>query len=662
MRTLLLHLLLPAAIAAPVLRAAADGESSLAPHFEINGSPAGVDALPLKSSSAQVSIAGVIAEVELTQTYANTGSTTIEAVYVFPGSTRAAVHGMTVRVGERTIAAEIKARDEAQRTFNEAKSAGKTASLLKQHRPNVFQMNVANIVAGTEVHVRMHYSEKLTPAEGEYEFVLPGVVGPRYSKGGDGATWQTNPFLEAGKPGQTAFDFSMRLDAGMPLKSLTSPSHKTDIKFTSASSATLQLQRAQPGDDPMNRDLIVRYRLAGNAITTGLLMHKGSDENFFLLNVQPPERVTPKDVPAREYLFVVDVSGSMNGFPIDTAKTLMRDLLGSLREKDKFNVLLFAGGNHVMSESSLPANETNISYAMKVIDREHGNGGTELLPALRRALTMAGDDDRAREIVVITDGFVDIEREAFDLVRRNLNQASLFVMGIGSSVNRHLLEGLASAGHGEAFIVTQPGEIKATRQKFFDYVNAPVLMDVRVRAEGFDIAELEPASIPVLFANRPLEIVGKWMGEPGGRIIVSGRTASGPYETAFDVAAEAARGTSHPALRPLWARERARVLGDYAAIGDNNARGSLTELGLKYSLLTEQTSFVAIDQTPQTLASTATTVNQPQPLPQGVGNSAVGATPTAGAVPEPHAALLISFGLAVLALCRRRDHPARRGD
>jgi Ca-activated chloride channel family protein len=175
-----------------------------------------------------------------------------------------------------------------------------------------------------------------------------------------------------------------------------------------------------------------------------------------------------------------------------------------------------------------------------------------------------------------------------------------------------------------------------------------VLTNIQVRGDGFELYDLEPAKVPDLFADRPLEIVGKWKGQPRGQIIITGTTANGPYETAFDVATAS---TNHPALRPLWARERARVLGDYAALNDSRAKTSLKDLGLKYGLLTEQTSFVAVDEQPQQLASNAVPVQQPLPLPQGVSQSAVG---SAGSVPEPGAMSLLMFALTVLALHRRR--------
>ena len=450
-----------------------------APHFEIVGSTDTAAAFPLKSTQVRASIAGVIAEVELTQTYANTGKQAIEAVYVFPGSTRAAVQGMEVRIGDRVITATIQEKQKAAQMYQEAKAQNKVASLLQQQRPNVFQMNVASIAPGAEVQVRLRYSERLVPEERVYEFVLPGVVGPRYTGGGKGETWLSNPFLTPGTPSPATLDFAMQVDAGMPLKSLTSASHDLDIRFTSPNAARVTLKPTNV--DPSSRELIVRYQLADQKVNTGLLLHEGADENFFLLNVQPPNRVTSADIPARDYIFIVDVSGSMNGFPLNTAKTMMKSLLGTLREQDRFNVLLFSGGNNVMSPTLLPVTDESLAKAMRMIDNEPGSGGTELLPALQTALAMKDSGDRARSLVLVTDGYVSVEKEAFDLVRENLSRASLFAIGVGSSVNRHLVEGLAAMGHGEAFVVTQPSQCSEVGRRFRECVSSPVLAMHRQR-------------------------------------------------------------------------------------------------------------------------------------------------------------------------------------
>ena len=620
---------------------AAHADSHEAPHFEISGSPAGRDVFPLKSTQVQVHVSGVIADVELTQTYANTGTESLDAMYVFPGSTSAAVHGMEIRIGNRIITATIQEKGQAKLIFEKAKAEKKVASLLEQHRPNVFQMNVANIASGAEVQVRLHYSETLAPTERVYEFVLPGAVGPRYSTGHSGESWQGNPFLAEGDKNPAKLDFAMHINAGLPIKSLASPSHDMAIKFLSVTAADLHLK---PSNEDLNKqDLIVRYQLADKEVSTGLLLHQGQDENFFMLNVQPPERVTREEVPARDYLFVVDVSGSMQGFPLDTTKKLMNDLFSKLRPKDKFNVILFSGGSNVLSEEALPVNASNIRSAMSMMHAAIGGGGTELLPALKHALTMPSDEARARSIVVVTDGFIDVETRAFDFIRRNLNQASLFAIGVGTSVNRHLIEGLAHVGNGEPFVITRPGETNEVAKRFVSYVSTPVLTDIHVRAEGFDVEELEPASVPILYADRPLKIIGKWKGVPQGRLIVTGRSAHGPYETSFDVAAVTNR--NNPALRPLWARERARVLGDYAELNDHTSKQALTALGLKYSLLTSNTSFVAADTEPQPILASAGPVQTPAVLK---GNA------TPGSTPEPGTTNLMILSLTALLFQRRR--------
>ncbi len=620
---------------------AAHADSHEAPHFEIAGAQPGHDVFPLKSTQVQVHVSGVIADVELTQTYANTGTESLDALYVFPGSTRAAVHGMEIKIGNRVITATIQEKGQAKQIFEKAKTEKKAASLLEQHRPNVFQMSVANISAGAEVQVRLHYSEMLAPTERVYEFILPGAVGPRYSTGSTGETWQGNPFLAEGAKNPAKLDFAMHIDAGLPIKSLASPSHDMSIRFLSATAADLDLKPTN--DDPNKNDLIVRYQLADKKVTTGLLLHQGQDENFFMLNVQPPERITSDEVPARDYLFVVDVSGSMHGFPLDTTKQLMNDLFSKLRPKDKFNLLLFSGGSSVLSEEALPVTATNIRSAMNMMRAANGGGGTELLPALKHALTMPSDEARARSIVVVTDGYIDVETQAFDFIRRNLNQASLFAIGVGTSVNRHLIEGLAHVGNGEPFVITHPGEINEVAKRFVSYVTSPVLTDIHVRAEGFDIDELEPASVPILYADRPLKIIGKWKGAPQGKLIVTGRSAHGPYEASFDVASVFNR--NNPALRPLWARERARVLGDYAEQNDNAAKHALTTLGLKYSLLTGNTSFVAADTEPQTILASANLASPPTISPTST---------SPGSTPEPGTTNLMILSLAALLFQRRR--------
>ncbi|HEX3009004.1 MAG TPA: TonB family protein, partial [Bacteroidales bacterium] len=374
-----------------------------------------------------------------------------------------------------------------------------------------------------------------------------------------------------------------------------------------------------------SRDFILKYRLQGDQIQSGLLLYQGKDENFFLAMVQPPRRVTPQQIPPREYVFILDVSGSMNGFPIDISKALMRDLLKNLRPTDRFNVVLFAGASALLSEESLRVNEENIQKAIKLIDKQEGGGGTEIVPALEKALALKGTDGYARTFVIATDGYVDVEKKTLDLIRNNLGKASFFAFGIGTAVNRYIIEGMAHVGQGEPFIVEKADKAEAVARKFREYVQTPVLTNVKVSFEGFDVYEAAPLAVPSLYADRPLLIYGKYKGQPSGNISISGLTGEGNFSKTMDVST-GKPSDGNLALKYLWARNKIMLLDDYGKVpGDfESVKKEVLALGLKYNLLTAYTSFIAIDSDVRNNTGKSVTVKQPLPLPEGVNNNAVG--------------------------------------
>ncbi len=599
-------------------------DKTLSPYFVIVGEEDG-ERLPLLSTDAEVDIAGVIADVKVTQVYKNDGKKPIEAIYVFPASTRAAVYGMKMTIGERTVVAKIEERDKARQDYEEAKQNGQSASLLEQQRPNVFQMNVANIMPGDRIKVELFYTELLIPEQGTYTFIYPTVVGPRYSntpqeQATDRESWVENPYLTEGNGPTYDFDINLNISAGLPIAKVTCETHKTDIGYDGKDFATISLDDSERKGG--NRDFVLKYRLQGGDIESGVLLYDGGDENFFLMMVQPPERVSKDQMPPREYIFIVDVSGSMHGFPLDISKEVMRNLLSGMRSQDRFNVMLFASSNTVMSERSLPATKDNISRAMDIIDRQSGGGGTELLPALERALKLPGDDDISRTVVIVTDGYVSVEKQAFELIRNNLNHANFFSFGIGSSVNRFIIEGMAHVGNGEPFIILSPDGAEEKAEKFRKYIATPVLTDINVDFQGLDVYDVEPLKVSDLLAERPLLVYGKYRGSAKGTITVTGKGGKGNFKQRYDLS-DVKPLEENSALKYLWARQRIRILGDFGQLGDD-VKEQVTELGLKYSLLTDYTSFIAIDSEKRNTTGDVTTVKQPLPLPQGVSNYAVG--------------------------------------
>lgn len=628
------------------------------PYFFVKSDDPAVDQLPLKSTQVDVRVSGVIADVTVVQTYKNEGQRAIEAKYVFPGSTRAAVHGMNVRLGDRLITAKIKEKQQARVEYDAAKQAGKTAALLEQHLPNVFQMNVANILPGDDVKVELRYTELLVPTNGNYQFVFPTVVGPRYNSPQSGqanANWVAQPYMPKGQHPGATFDIHVTLNTPIGVKEVRSSSHDIHSATEQGGATVIGLN---PNVEPANnRDFILDYRLAGDKIESGVMLYKGQDENFFLAMVEPPKAPPASTITPRDYIFVVDISGSMHGFPLETAKTLLRELIGNLRPSDTFNVLLFSGSNRFLNEHSVPASKANIDQAVRTIEAMGGNGSTELIPALKRAFAEPKPADVSRTVVVVTDGFVTVEREAFELVRNNLSKANVFSFGIGSSVNRHLMEGLARAGMGEPFIITKPAEAAAEAARFRSMIESPVLTNVKLRFEGLDVYDVEPRNLPDLLAQRPVIVFGKWRGEAKGQLILEGNSTNGPVRQVMELSAS--HGTDTAALRHLWARHRIASLSDQEALEGGDAYSkAITELGLKYSLLTQYTSFLAVDQVVRNLASQdSASVNQPSPLPQGVENTALGAE--VPSTPEPATWGAMAVTLSVLAMLATRRRRAR---
>lgn len=656
-------LLVPLVAAAQGDRVAAD--KTLSPFFFVEGGDPAIDRLPLKDTRVDVAITGVIADVTVRQVYENRGTRPIHARYVFPASTRAAVYAMTMTVGDVRTVARIRERKQAAREFEAAKKEGKSASLLEQSRPNVFTMKIANVLPGDTISVELKYTELLVPTDGVYEFVYPTVVGPRYSEKPEGQTspgdeFVKTPYTHQDEAPHSEFHLSGVVSTGVALQDLASPSHQLDVRSISAGRSEITLA----GSDGLagNRDFILRYRLTGEEITSGLLLYQSRNENFFLLMAEPPRVVEADEVPPREYIFVLDVSGSMNGYPLDTAKKLMSDLANVLRPSDRFNIVVFADGSATFSPVSVPATRPNLTRALQFVGQKKGGGGTRLLAALEQAVAIPRQAETSRSIVLVTDGYIEAEADVFDYVRGQRNAVNVFAFGIGSSVNRFLIEGIARAGLGEPFIVTEPGEAAEAAARLRRYIDTPVLTGIDVTFNGFDAYDVEPARVPDLFASRPIVVFGKWRGSASGSIDISGRTGRGVYQTSIAVSPSKV-DTRHAALRHLWARTRIADLSDFGPGAPSEERiADITSLGLSYGLLTRYTSFVAVQEVVRRTTEGADDVDQPLPLPAGVSDLAVGVT----AGPEPEivwvcAIVLSMLGCVNLLGLRRRRSSVMQG-
>ena len=338
----------------------------------------------------------------------------------------------------------------------------------------------------------------------------------------------------------------------------------------------------------------------------------------------------------------------MEGFPLHTAKGLMTDLLGRLRPTDRFDVVLFSGATALYAAQSVAATPDEIAKATAFVDATRAGGGTELLAAVQTAMSLPKQSDVSRSFVVITDGYIAEEPAVFAEIRSHLGEANVFSFGIGSSVNRHLMEGVAKAGQGEAFIVEGDQDASVAAVKFRQYVENPVLTHVAVHFDGLEAYDVQPQTLPDVFASRPVIVFGKYKGTPHGTLEVTGHTGRGTFRSTLDAGAVKPDANNH-ALEQLWARMKISELSDF--YNDDANKDAVTKLGLQYHLLTKFTSFIAVQQIVRAAPGGSTDVDQPLPMPAGVSDAAV---PDMGQGDEPPLPLVMLGMVLAIVFVRRR--------
>lgn len=558
-------------------------ERSSSPYMYVIGDSVPIGIITLTGTEVKASIIGPMADVTVSQVYENTGDETVEAIYKFPASVNAAVYAMKMNVNGKITEAKIMEKQKARETYETAKEEGKTASLLEMDGPNVFTMNVGNMLPGDKIIIELRYTEFIEPEEKIYEFVFPTIIPPRY------AGREETPDVNPGNTPPAPVSMDISLNSSIPLEFAESVHHEMSVRENSPYSAVISSKNIIPGED-----FVLRYKMAGDKIETGLLVTEG-EENFFMLTLQPPARVQQYNPPPREYIFVVDISGSMNGFPLTTSKKVIISLLKQLREIDKFNIILFAGSDQIMAEKSLHGSPDNLKKAMEFIDNSKSGGGTEIKNALRRALGLPASEKTSKTIMIFTDGHVRVERDVYQMIRESLGDANLFSFGIGSSVNRSIIEGMAYNGYGTSFYAYNGEEAPGVADKFIKYVENPLLTDIELEFDGFEAYDYFPRSYPDMFTERPVVICGKFKGEPGGKIKITGFDGKDELHVDLPLRKFGRTDTSN-SLKYFWARKQLKEISDYTTYDTyEENKEEVVKISTKYNILSEFTSFVAVD-------------------------------------------------------------------
>jgi Ca-activated chloride channel family protein len=630
----------------------------------------GVVECPLKHTDVKAVISGFIARVTVTQTFSNPYNEKIEAVYVFPLPHTAAVDDMTMEIGERKIVGVIKRRAEARAIYEQAVAAGMTASLLEQERPNIFTQSVGNIKPGQDINIVISYVDVLKYDMGTYEFHFPMVVGPRYIPGGpisskpvippelqgkvgetretavnpaagnkpSGTGWSadtdrvkdasriTPPVLKPGFRTGHDISLSVQLDAGVPVHDIQFPNHGVKMERIDQARAAAVLSDQ---DSIPNKDFTMKYTVVGAEPTMATLAHmRGAGDGYFMLMIQPRLDDSLPKAPPREIVFLIDVSGSMSGEPTEKVKQTMREFFKRSKKNDTIQVITFAGSASKLFDKPVTATADNVKRALNFTDGIRGGGGTEMLKGIKMTLEEPPDPERVRIVVMLTDGFIGNEAEIIKEVgERAGDQVRFWCLGIGSSPNRFLLDGVAKQGGGMSDVIelnTDPSELVG---RIVERIHRAQLAKIQIDWAGLPVLDTYPRRIPELWAGRPVIVFGRYRHGSNAMIRVSGVAEGKPISYTLPVGLPAV-AMEHDVLAQVWARRKIEDLSEQMYYGDDpEVVEEITALALDYRLMSQYTSFVAVDESERgQLTEPARPPRRmlvPVPLPAGVSYEGV---------------------------------------
>jgi Ca-activated chloride channel family protein len=586
-------------------------------------------ALPLKALRVEARIDGLLVRIELAQTYVNTAEVALEATYIFPLPDRSAVTAFRMEVAGRTVSGVLQERGQARAAYQKAIDTGHRAAIAEEERPDVFTLRVGNLMPGETATVHLVLAEVLPYADGEATFRFPLVVAPRYIPGlplpgpavGTGTADDTDavpdasrispPVLLPGWPSPVSLEIEVELCGGpLGVGDIRSSLHGVWLEEGQANGDGVHRLRVLPGHK-LDRDFVLRYRLAGDQIRSSLSLHpdgagKKAGGTFALTLVPPTEVAHAVTLRPRRVAFVLDRSGSMEGWKMVAARRAVEQIVATLLPSDAFSVLAFDTSIETPwngDTSTRPATARAISQAREFLSRVEARGGTELDEAIRVALESLTVDTEGRDrlVVLVTDGQVGDENRLLERVGRKLGSVRFLTLGIDQAVNAGLLRRLAETTGGVCELVESEARLEERMEAIHRLMARPVLLfeklEPMARSFNFEVDSFVPRRNPDLFPGSPVLLLGRYQGEPRGTVRLC---ATGPDDAAWSTELTP-RVTANPAVVAAWARGRIRLLeDDYVVVSDSRRRATLEKelvaLSLAHGVLCRFTAYAAIDE------------------------------------------------------------------
>ncbi|MEM9191593.1 MAG: VIT domain-containing protein [Myxococcota bacterium] len=580
--------------------------------------------LPLRSVDLEVEATGGLARVVLTQRFRNPYDEPLHVSYRLPLPADGAVSGFSFVLGEATIVGEVRGRADARERFESAVAEGKTAALIEQETDSLFTQEIGNVPPGQELLAEIIVDQPLKwLAEGAWEWRFPTVVGPRYTGSRSRTASSVVDIADVDiadvdiAERDTGVRATLSLTIGDEVSRVDSPTHETSVRDG----------RVTFGGDrgvALDRDIAVRWEVAraevGASLSTSRSARPELPDAHGLLTLVPPESGAAAAM-KRDLIFLIDVSGSMGGRPLQQAKRLSLRMLDTLGSEDTVELIAFGSTPVRFRKDALIATRDGKRAAAKWIQKLRASGGTEMGAAILEALTPLRDDSQ-RQVVLITDGWIGFEQQVISEVANKLPKgARLHVVGVGSAPNRTLTQGASRAGNGVEVIAGLDEDVEQVGERLLERTVAPVVTDVVV--EGTALRDMAPARVPDLYRNSP-SMLSVRLNPEGGTLRVRGRTAEGDYVHTVNFGA-VRPGEGNQAFAARFGRERVEDLemklsagGDFAAIDRD-----IEETGVAYQIGTRCTSWIAVTAE-RTVDGPGRHETMPHELPYGTSIEGLG--------------------------------------
>ena len=570
-------LLLTAATLAVVLPAR---QSEAAGLLVADGGLGGV--LEIKEHQVNVTINNGVAVTEVEQVFVNTENRIVEALYTFPVPKAASVSNFSMWIGGKEMIGEVVEKERARQIYESYKQTRRDPGLLEQVDYKRFEMRIFPIAPGAEQRVRVTYYQELDFDHDWATYVYPLAT---VAKGGIDQTTK-------GK-----FALSLDVKNEVPLAEMKSPSHGDDFVIAQHSEGYWQASLETDGGD-LSRDLVIAYRQERPRTGVDIIASKQSGEDgYFMLTLTPGKELEEKQTGA-DYVFVVDVSGSMaNDSKLRLSRNSVAAFVDSLGPEDQFEVITFNVAVDPLFNAITKVDTQSQAKAKEFLDAQRARGGTVLRPAIEAAYRYRSDD-RPLNVVVLSDGMTEQreQRELLELIGRRPAGTSVFCVGVGNEVNRPLLSQLAQDAGGLAAFVSLGDDFERQAEAFRRKLTRPAATNVKINFGSDNVYDVEPKKLPNLYHGQPIRLYGRYRNGQPTQVSIEAEVQGQPLSQTTEVSLPV-EDSSNPQIERMWAFHKVQRLMDEArSSGDRNStRDEIVRLCEGYSITSEHASFIVLE-------------------------------------------------------------------